>query len=87
MRHVEETVNKRWGLIQRDTGPRVGDEGLLSAVKPAQRRVAPSTHARSVVVEELVPFSGVIGEREGGVGHQPTTRLYTMPGRAGTAVR
>jgi hypothetical protein len=50
---------------------RVGDEGLLRGVELDSRRVARGTYAGSVVVKELVPFSGVIGgEREGGVGHQ-----------------
>ena len=45
---------------------RVGDEGLLSGVKPAQRRVASGTYAGSVVVEELVPFYGVKGKEKKG---------------------
>jgi hypothetical protein len=51
----------------RDTVPDVGDEALLSGVKPAQRRVARGTHAGSVVVKELVPFFGVgKGKEESG---------------------
>ena len=48
---------------------RVGDETLLCGVKLDSRRVARGTHAGSVVVEELVPFSGVMvgkGKEESG---------------------
>ena len=44
---------------------RLGDEGMLCAVKLDSKRVARGTHAGSVVVEELVPFSGVIGGEKG----------------------
>ena len=39
---------------------RLGDEGMLCAVKLDSKKVARGTHAGSVVVEELVPFSGVM---------------------------
>ena len=54
----------------------MGDEALLSGVKPAQRRVARGTPAGSVVVEELVPFSGVIwGRGKEGRSRAPVTLL------------
>jgi hypothetical protein len=59
-------LNKRWGLIERDTGLRADEEGLLSGVKRAWREVAPGTHAGSVVVNELVPFCGVKGKEKKG---------------------
>ncbi len=52
---------------------RLGDEGMLCAVKLDSKRVARGTHAGSVVVEELVPFSGIIGGERGRRSRAPGT--------------